>query len=249
MQKKKKIPLHITNNINSNQTLKWISNNNPDWLLVIGWSYLLKRAILKKYQNKIIGYHPSSLPNNRGRHPLIWSVFLNLKEIGSCFFLINKNIDDGKIISKRIVSNVQNKSMKNIYFLIIKTAQKQVKDIVSFMKSKKKIVSIKKKGGNIWRKRSFEDGKIDWRMNSKSICNLVNALSWPYQNAHSFYKGKYFKIIKIRQMKKNFIHNYEPGKIIDVKKKFFPLVKSYDGIIEILEYSPLIKFKKEEYLN
>ena len=38
---------------------KWIKKIDPDWS--VGWSYLIRGDILKKYKNKIIGYHPSDL--------------------------------------------------------------------------------------------------------------------------------------------------------------------------------------------
>ena len=110
--------------------------------------------------------------------------------------------------------------MKNLYFKMIKIAQKQILDVVNFIFSnKKKFIKIKSKTGNIWRKRHYVDGQIDWRMSSQSIFNLVNALSWPYCNAHFTYKNKNFKIFKLKIIQNN-IHkiNLEPGKIIKIEK-------------------------------
>ena len=43
---------------------------------------------------------------------------------------------------------------------------------------------------NLWRKRSHADGRIDFRMTSKAIYDLVRALSEPYIGAHINYKIK-----------------------------------------------------------
>lgn len=250
LQKKKQIPLHSWSKDNK-KNYKWIKKIDPDWIFVVGWSYLIRGDILKKYKNKIIGYHPSDLPNNRGRHPLIWSKFLNLYKLGSSFFIINKGIDDGRIISKRYFYNKKDLSMKNLYFKMIKTAQKQILDVVKFIFSnKKKNIKIKSKTGNVWRKRHYIDGQIDWRMSSQSIFNLVNALSWPYCNAHFTYKNKNFKIFKLKIIKNN-IHNInlEPGKIIKIENLYYPCIKTYDGAIKLIDYKPRKKFKKGDYLD
>jgi len=34
----------------------------------------------------VVGFHPAALPANRGRHPLIWALFLGLKKTASTFF-------------------------------------------------------------------------------------------------------------------------------------------------------------------
>jgi methionyl-tRNA formyltransferase len=246
----KNIPILSTKKINSLSAFNWIVKQKPDWIIVVGLSYLLKGKILNKFKNRIIGYHPSDLPFNKGRHPLIWSVFLKLKKIGSSFFLINKKIDNGDIISKKYFINNSNLKMKHIYMKMIRVSQSQIKDIVDFINLKRKIKLRKEKRGNLWRKRSKEDGKIDWRMGSDSICNLVNALSWPYDGATFNYKNKNFKISSIKQVSnKNFSkENNEPGKIIDVKNYYYPLVKTYDGVIKIVKYKPLFKFKINDYL-
>ena len=69
-------------NINSKRTAKWIRKKNPDLIFCIGWNNLLKKNILKIPPKGVIGYHPSDLPLNRGRHPIIWSIALGLKKSG-----------------------------------------------------------------------------------------------------------------------------------------------------------------------
>ena len=56
---------------------------------------------------------------------------------------------------------------------------------------------------NYWRRRSEEDGKIDWRMNSKNIERLVNALKDPYPGAYFIYKNK-IKVSDVKVIKKKY---------------------------------------------
>ena len=88
--------------------------------------------------------------------------------------------------------------------------------------------------GNSWRKRNKNDGKIDFRMSSIAILNLVKALSKPYIGAHVELEEEEIKVWKAKDERINLI-NYEPGKIIDIEGNDL-IVKTYDGAIRILEH-------------
>ena len=99
--KKKDIKSVYTNDINGKKSIPWITKIKPDLIICLGWSKLLKKKILNIPKIGTIGYHPSDLPKNKGRHPIIWSIFLGLNKIASTFFQMNTKADDGKIISKK----------------------------------------------------------------------------------------------------------------------------------------------------
>ena len=85
----KRIDSTYSDNINSIKILQWVKKRKPDIIFCIGWHQLLKKNFLKIAPRGVVGYHPSDLPRNRGRHPIIWSLVLGLKKIGSCFFYMN----------------------------------------------------------------------------------------------------------------------------------------------------------------
>ena len=78
------IPVRYTPNINSEDTMDWISGLAPDVIFCFGWSHLIKAQLLKIAPLGIVGFHPAMLPVNRGRHPLIWALVLDLKDCGGC---------------------------------------------------------------------------------------------------------------------------------------------------------------------
>ena len=73
------------------------------YLICIGWPVLFRKKILSIPKKKSIGFHPSELPKNRGRHPIIWSIVLGLKYTASSIFIINseKIPDSGNIITQK----------------------------------------------------------------------------------------------------------------------------------------------------
>ena len=249
-----KIKFYETNDINDHKTFQNIRNFYPDLILCIGFSKLLRGRLLKSYKNKLLGYHPSNLPYNRGRHPIIWSVFLGLKFIYSSFFLIDKGIDSGKIISKEKFVNKKNYFADDVYKKLATLAIYQLSNILTHYKKYKKLKIIrqrfnKKSVSNLWRKRTFEDGKIDWRMSKETIINLVRSLSHPYPGAHFLYKKKVIKVFRIQKATFKKASPYlfeEPGKVVSIKNGIS--IKCADGYLKIKEILPKIKIKKGDYL-
>jgi len=242
-----------TKNINSYKNYFWIKNKKPDLIFCFGWSQILGKNIIKLAKKMTIGFHPSELPKNRGKHPVIWSLVLGLKKTASTFFIIkNEHVDSGAIISQKTILISKSDNASSLYKKIITTSCNQLTSIIKkienniplnfYLKKKTKI--------NYWRKRIFNDGRIDWRMSATSIYNLVKALSKPYNNARFNYENKEIKILKAKIItKKNnsLINNLEPGKILKKTHNYFD-VKCGEGVIRVLETSRFNYFKIKHYL-
>lgn len=251
--KKKGINCIYSEDINNKNTYNWIKKMNPDLIICLGWSRLLSKKLLSLPKIGSIGYHPADIPNNKGRHPIIWCLALGLKKTASTFFLMNEKPDSGKIISKKFLKMNKNFYVKDVYEKLSQIASKQLINILKKIQKQKKIYFLKDKGfytgkkENFWRKRNFEDGKIDWRMGSKNISNLVKALSWPYPGAHFFYKNKLVKLYRVT-IKEYEKFNIEPGKVVK-KQNNKPIIKCGDNAILLNDFYPKLNFKLNSYLK
>ena len=101
--KKFRIPVKYTPNINSKESIEWISKFNPDIIFCFGWSYLIRSELLNIPSLGVLGFHPSPLPRNRGRHPIVWSLALGLEKTASTFFFMDKYADSGEILSQALI--------------------------------------------------------------------------------------------------------------------------------------------------
>jgi methionyl-tRNA formyltransferase len=236
---KNKIPYKFTDNVNSKDNCDWIKSFNPDIIFCFGWSNLLKKNILTLAPMGVLGFHPSELPKNRGRHPLIWALVLGLKKSASTFFFMNEGIDSGEILSQKKFDILENDDAQTLYDKFANIALLQIEEFLPQLE-KKTYQTIKQndKASNTWRKRVKIDGQINFRMSSQAIYNLVRALSKPYVGANINYKEKEIIVWKVEiiDYKQD---NIESGKVLDVKKDKI-LVKTYDGAIEITHH----EFKK-----
>lgn len=84
------------------------------------------------------------LPNNRGKHPIIWSIILGLKFAGSTFFIMSKKIDHGKIIDQKKIKILENDNAGKLYNKITKKACFQIPILFNKLSKKKILIKIKK---------------------------------------------------------------------------------------------------------
>ena len=233
------IPCYIFRKEHELEMLKWIKKLAPDYIFCFGWSHLLSPAILSAPKYYTIGYHPTELPRNRGRCPLIWTLALGLPHTASTFFVITPQPDAGHILSQRKISIAPTDNAQKLYNKVIKVACSQLTQLVNDLANqhvKKKIQHHRH--ANSWRKRTHIDGKIDWRMSSSSIYNLVRALSKPYPGAYCYYNNQEVRIWEVRILPERsyrVYRNIEPGKVIKIYKKDL-YIKCGDGGIRILKH-------------
>jgi methionyl-tRNA formyltransferase len=236
LTKANNIPIFYRTKDNQDEIISFINSKNPDVIYCFGWSHILPKNILSIPKHGVIGFHPAELPNNRGRHPIIWALFLGLKQTASTFFVMDEGADTGDIISQEKIKIIDDNAF-SLYNKIINVALKQIISFTEELESKGGFLDkIKqdKTEGNSWRKRNKNDGKIDFRMTSKAIINLVNAIGRPYIGAHLEFQEKEIKVWKVKEEKFNKL-NHEPGKVLDIDGNDL-IVKTYDGSVRITDH-------------
>ena len=77
-----------------------------------------------------MGYHPASLPENRGRHPIIWALALGLKKSASTFFFMEEGADDGDILSQKEFEILYEDDAKSLYEKVTDMALNQIEDFL-----------------------------------------------------------------------------------------------------------------------
>ena len=243
------IPIHYTNDINSAETISWLVASECHIVFCCGWSSLIKAEIIGTPRFGVIGYHPSALPKNRGRHPLIWTLVLGLKESASTFFLIDEGVDSGQIVSQRFFVVNPDDNARSLYNKIVDFAKIQIIEIMDQLKhGSLSLAPQDLSSGNIWRKRSYEDGQIDWRMSASMVCNLVRGLSEPYCGAHLKYCGSDITVTSCNVVNISNLENIEPGFIVKVLPEGKLIIKCGSGCVEIEPIRPLRGVKKGGYL-
>lgn len=88
-------------------------------------SQIYQKEILNIENLKFYNFHPSLLPQNKGRFPIFWAI-LNSNEQGITCHEIDEKIDHGKIINQRKIGTEENMTVE-------KVMEEILKDFSSFM--------------------------------------------------------------------------------------------------------------------
>jgi len=201
------------NNINDQENIDLIKKINPDLILVIGWSQLLKKEIIDIPKRGVIGSHPTELPKYRGRAPIPWSIIKELKTSALTFFYIQEGIDDGDIIIQKPFEIRDTDDATSLYKKMTLLGKNMLQEILPLINSGK--ITGKKQNFDLfienWPKRTPMDGKIDWSKSAREIHNLIRATTHPYPGAYTYHKGKKLIIWKSTM---DYSNTNESGKII-----------------------------------
>ncbi len=233
--------------INSQDSIDFIKSLKPDIIFCFGWSSLIKKELLDLPKMGVVGYHPAKLPQNRGRHPLIWAMVLGLKKSASTFFFMQEGADNGDILSQKEFDILYEDNAQSLYNKVSNIALEQIEEFLPQLQNGS-FQKIKQNNhlSNIWRKRSKVDGIIDFRMTSNAIYNLVRALSKPYVGAILKYKDEEVTIWKVEEIECD-LQNIEYGKVLENDGKTIT-IKTYDKAIKIIEHEFKELPKVGEYL-
>jgi len=157
----------------------------PRVLFCLGWSRILGPRLLEIAPEGVIGFHPAPLPVGRGRHPIIWTLALGLEETAASFFQMDEGADSGPLVSQRRLAVGAAEDARSLYDRITATALDQLDEIVADLAAGRLMRTPQDARRAVsWRKRGPADGRLDFRMSTRALHDLVRALTAPYVGAH-----------------------------------------------------------------
>ena len=176
--------LSIINYQNKDKIDKVINETNPDYVFLIGWSWIISQKLIDKFS--IFCFHPSDLPNYRGGSPIQHQILDNVLKSKMTMFQLNSKLDGGPIYKKKNLN--LNTSMQNIFFNLEKNTFLLLRDFHKNIKKNKKIILFKQilKNGFVKKRIKTENSFITFqkliKYDYKSLRNLIRSLEFPYPN-------------------------------------------------------------------
>lgn len=213
----------------------WLRGLAPDVAYCFGWSTLLRPEVLAIPRLGIVGFHPTALPANRGRHPLIWALALGLQETASTFFFLDEGADSGDILSQEPVAIGEEDDAGTLYARVTEVALRQIETFTAQLAAGTHPRTPQDHAqATTWRKRGRADGLVDFRMSARSIHNLVRALARPYVGAHCLYQGLEVKLWRTARVT-GAPPDREPGKVLAVEGERI-VVKCGEEALALVEH-------------
>jgi methionyl-tRNA formyltransferase len=190
------IPYSGYQKINEEIHMEWMKEKQPDLLFAVGFSQLLSKEWLTMPQIGCIGFHPTCLPQGRGRAPLAWLI-LEEKQGAASFFLMGENADDGPIFVQEpfsVDSNDDASSVEGKIYHAIEIALERW--LPKLKKGEWNPVPQDESLATWYGKRMPSDGMIDWNMPAYFVDKLIKASTIPHPGAFTFFKEKKIMILK-----------------------------------------------------
>jgi methionyl-tRNA formyltransferase len=224
--------LRITN-VNRPESIEWIRNLQPDLLLVIGWTQLLKPELLRVPTLTCIGFHASLLPKYRGRAPINWAIINGETVTGNSMITLEPEADTGDVVAQREIPITDEDDCNTMYQKVGQTEVEMLEEVLPQIQ--RGILPRMKQDNSIatvMPKRRPEDGIIDWNRSSRELYNWVRALTEPYPGAFTFVNGEKVWIWKaqIEQMR---LPSAEPG-TVSVNDAGWTMVATSDGWLRLV---------------
>lgn len=164
---------------------------NPDFLLAVGWYYMIPKSIRNQSSLGCAGIHASLLPKYRGGAPLVWAVINGESRTGVSFFHFEDGIDNGDIIAQQSFSIEENYTIRD---LLKKTRNASLDIIEEYIPKIANGTAPRMKQdeskATYVPQRKPEDGLIDWYWDSKRIKDFIRAQTKPYPGAFTLVEGK-----------------------------------------------------------
>ncbi|GAB1444196.1 hypothetical protein MASR2M39_30430 [Ignavibacteriales bacterium] len=225
--------------ISANKYIQDINSIKPDLIFVAGWCELLDDNLVMASKLGTIGFHPSKLPNDRGRSVLAWQIEEGYEETALSMFYYNDFPDGGDIIAQETI--------KISYFDYIDDVLDKI-DLATFnlmkayfpllrqQKAPRKAQNLNE--GNFRRLRTEKDSLINWSRSSFEIYNKIRSISKPYPGAISIFNGKKYLIWRSEIINEFRLGRSEkPGTLIATLFDGTYIIKTLDSFLRILEYT------------
>lgn len=231
------IPYTKFKKISSEDNIKIIEEIKPDYIFVIGLSQMIDKRLLDIPTKGCVGFHPTPLPQYRGRAAMVWQVILGVHETKCSLFMLDEGMDSGDILGQEKYVIEDTDYAKDI----------EEKLCIALRKLANRVLHEIKKGTLITTKqnedeasylliRRPEDGQINWMNSVQVIHRLIRAVSQPYPGAYGLYDGKHQIIIWRAEIRENKNIIGIPGQICRIEKDYFDVLGE-DGIIRVIDYS------------
>lgn len=235
MAEKHNIPFRYFSKVNDTETIAFVKECQPDLLFVIGLSQMIHEPLLQVPAYGSIGFHPTRLPEGRGRGAVAW-IILGLVKGAATFFHMDEGMDSGAVWAQETFETTEDDYAQDIIQKIHDSIGKALDRVLPELKKGEfNTIAQDETKASYLAKRNPEDGLIDWTRPAKEIHTLIRAVSHPLPGAYTYAGTTPLRIFKASV---SGISNHLgiPGRIIIANEAEGIIVQTGDGLLRLDEF-------------
>jgi methionyl-tRNA formyltransferase len=230
-----KIPYFAFKNINDTNSVNFIHQCSPDVLFVTGLSQLVKKELLEIPRVGTVGFHPTPLPQGRGRAPIAWLTH-DRTNGAATFFLLGNGVDDGAIfVQEQFAVNTDDHASEVESKMLEALDRALDRWLPRFVTGEWNPIPQDESLATYNEIRKPDDGIIDWHQTDDEIYSHIRATSRPHPGAYTFVNDNKL-IIWRAQIDNNIPIRGIVGRILRINEEKQPLVQTGRGLIRLIDF-------------
>lgn len=183
-------------------TPEWVAAGieaNVDFLFSFYYRFMLSLPWLAVPARGALNMHGSLLPKFRGRAPVHWAIIQGETETGASLHYMLEKPDAGALVDQLAVPILENDTALEVSVKVAEAAQQVLRrSLPKLIAGTADARPLDLAQGSYFGRRRPEDGRIDWRRDSRAIHNLVRAVAPPFPGAFTLVNGCKLKILETR---------------------------------------------------
>lgn len=208
----------------------------PDQLWVVGLSQMVPEALIRIAPQGGIGFHPTMLPEGRGRAPIAWTIIRSARA-GATFFRLTAEVDAGDIVAQREVPVGDDDYASDVLAKVDGAIEDCVADIAPALREGRLDATPQDHSrATYYPRRRPEDGWLDWSSSTADVYRLVRAVGRPYSGAFSYVDGIKVTVWRGRPMAGAGSGGQAPGTILTTDAAGGLEVVTGDGLFRVSEF-------------
>jgi methionyl-tRNA formyltransferase len=171
----------------------------PDVMVANNWRTRLPGELFRIPGHGTVNLHDSLLPAFTGFSPVIWSLISGATHTGLTAHLMDEELDTGDVLVQRSVEITPESTGTGLVLAtldLVPDVLHDALDQIEFGTAEPVPQDLSRR--TFFHKRSDRDGLVDWNWSASHIERLIRALSDPYPNAHTYFRGERLRLISAR---------------------------------------------------
>ncbi|WP_003891340.1 methionyl-tRNA formyltransferase [Mycolicibacterium smegmatis] len=168
----------------------------PDVGVANNWRTRLPRELFSIPKYGTVNLHDSLLPKFTGFSPVIWSLISGAGQTGLTAHFMDDELDTGDILLQRSVEITPTSTGTSLVYDTLDLIPDVLEDALDAIENGTATpVPQDLSQRTFFHKRSARDSLVDWSWPAADIERFIRALSDPYPNAYTYFRGERLRLI------------------------------------------------------
>ncbi|TGD90071.1 methionyl-tRNA formyltransferase [Mycolicibacterium sp. CH28] len=168
----------------------------PDVMVANNWRTKLPEELFGIPRYGTLNLHDSLLPQFTGFSPVIWSLISGASHTGLTAHLMDAELDTGDVLVQRAVEITPTSTGTSLVLDTLDLVPEVLEEALDGLEFGTAVaVPQDLSRRTFFHKRSDRDGLVDWNWPAVDVERFIRALSDPYPNAYSYFRGQRLRLI------------------------------------------------------